>query len=129
MITVGFERAICAHVGQQIGKGDVLKAKLYHATAQKLIICMLIFVSLTFYLFKLKILAWFSDDEEILKLAGSVMWLQCLNCFPDGFKSLQKGVIRALGLQYLAVYANFLGHWVLNLSVTYFLVFYLKIGV
>ena len=71
----------------------------------------------------------FSKDQQILEIAGSVMWLQCLNCFPDGFKSLQKGVIRALGLQYLAVYINFVGHWVLNLSVTYYLVFYLKIGI
>ena len=48
--------------------------------------------------------------------------------FPDTYKGMLKGVIRALALQSKAVYINLSGHWLVNLTSMYFFAFYLDMG-
>lgn len=58
----------------------------------------------------------FTTDEEVRATAIKVIWVISLSNFPDGYKGMLKGVIRALGLQSRAVYINIAGHWCINLT-------------
>jgi multidrug resistance protein, MATE family len=128
MFAVGFETAACALIGQQIGKGDVEKAKLYYNSIILITSIMLVHVAVGMYFFKEKIIGIFTTDPELSRLALSVIWLLSISSFPDGFKGMQKGVVRALGIQYVAVYINIAGHWCINLTLQYLLAFYFGLG-
>ena len=61
--------------------------------------------------------------------ALSVIWMISFNTFPDGFKGMLKGVIKALGIQHKCVYVNISGHWIINMSLLYLLPFYFEMGI
>ena len=52
-----------------------------------------------------------------------------ISTFPDGFKGMLKGVIRALGIQHKAVYVSLCGHYLLNMTLIYVLTFKLGYGI
>jgi Na+-driven multidrug efflux pump len=58
-----------------------------------------------------------------------VIWLISFNTFPDGFKGMLKGVIKALGIQHKCVYVNITGHWLINMTLLYLLPFYFGLGI
>lgn len=71
----------------------------------------------------------FTQNEKILNLAVSAIWIVSINTFPDAFKGMQRGVIRGLGIQKVTAYVNILCHWLINLSFQYLLAFRLGWGV
>ena len=61
------------------------------------------------------------DNDEptldvVIPVVTSVIWLISFNTFPDGFKGMLKGIIKALGIQVYCIYINILGHWCINLT-------------
>lgn len=124
----GFDGAACALIGQQIGKGNLLKAKQYFQTLCITTITLLIQYTLFFFTMRHTILSVFTRDEELIKLASNVTWIICLSNLPDSFKGMMQGVIRALGIQKRAFYINIMGHGILNLSLQYLFVFKLDLG-
>ena len=98
MFATGFEAAACALIGQQIGKGDVAKAKLYYKSCVAITSIVLVNVAIGMYFFKNKLIGIFTHDPKLIELSLSVIWLLSISSFPDGFKGMQKGVVRALGI-------------------------------
>ena len=58
----------------------------------------MILTSTLVYFFKRQFLSFFSSDQSLVDRAVSVTWVLTFSTFPDGFKGMQKGVIRALGI-------------------------------
>jgi Na+-driven multidrug efflux pump len=58
-----------------------------------------------------------------------VVWLISFNTFPDGFKGMLKGVIKALGIQVYCIYVNLFGHWCINLTLQWYLGVHLGMGI
>jgi Na+-driven multidrug efflux pump len=54
--------------------------------------------------------------DAVIPVVTSVIWLISFNTFPDGFKGMLKGIIKALGIQVYCIYINILGHWCINLT-------------
>ena len=59
---------------------------------------MLSITSIGLYLMKEEIIGLLTKSEDIRAQALSVIWLISFNTFPDGFKGMLKGVIKALGI-------------------------------
>ena len=72
--------------------------------------------SIMVYVLKEQIVCLFTNDPSLQHMAISVIWIISFSTFPDGFKGMLKGVIRALGLQAATVYINTVGHWCINLT-------------
>ena len=68
------------------------------------------------FLFKEWLVSLFTQRDEIIALVSGVIWLISFNTFPDGFKGMLKGIIKALGIQSYCIYINILGHWCINLT-------------
>jgi Na+-driven multidrug efflux pump len=128
MVAIGLETASCTIVGQEIGKGDVVKAKEYYRLFSIVTVIMISCTSLCVYIFKEQIVKLFTDKENIINISLSIIWLISFNTFPDGYKGMLKGIIKALGLQKICVYVNIGGHWCINLTLQWFFAFYLKLG-
>ena len=64
----------------------------------------------------------------MINKAISVIFVLCFSTFPDTYKSMLKGVIRALALQRTAVWINIVGHWCINMTLMYYFAFHLRLG-
>jgi len=84
--------------------------------------------SILVYILKEGIVRLFTSDPELEQTATSVLWIISFSTFPDGFKGMLKGVIRALGLQAATVYINSVGHWCINLTLQWLLAFHFGLG-
>ena len=73
-------------------------------------------------------MSFFTSDQNLVQSALNVTWTLIFSTFPSGFKGMQRGVIRALGIQHLALIVNLIGHWIINLSLQYLLGFYFGLG-
>ena len=73
-------------------------------------------MSLIVYLFKEHIVKIFTNIHDVQEMVLSVIWLISFNTFPDGFKAMLRGVVRALGIQEKCVYINILGFGIINLT-------------
>ena len=116
MVAIGLSTASCTLVGQNIGKGDVVKAKEYFMTFQILTVLILIVTSSSIYIYKEAFMAIFNTPEEEMDLIRGCIWLISFSTFPDGFKGMLMGIIKALGIQWYIAFINIGGHWLINLT-------------
>ena len=68
------------------------------------------------YLSKEYLITIFTNQTKIQNIVLSVIWIVSFNTFPDGYKAMLRGVIRALELQKKCVYVNILGFGFVNIS-------------
>ena len=85
----GFSFAASALIGQQIGKGDLEKAKLFYGSFRIITGISLMITSSLLYFFRRQILSSFSSDKQIVELSLKISLVLTLTTFPDGFKAMQ----------------------------------------
>ena len=59
----------------------------------------------------------------------SVVWLFKINIFPDIYKGMVLGVIKALAIQNKGVYVHLVGHWTVYPTLIYLLAFKYEMGI
>jgi MATE family multidrug resistance protein len=123
---MGYEQATSAIIGQQIGKGDLNKAKQFYRSFRIVMVINMLLSCLFLYMIRIPLICMFTKDQKLIDLAESVIWILTFSTFPDGYKGMLKGVVRAIGIQHIALYVNLMGHWVINLSLQYLLAFYFE---
>jgi len=85
-------------------------------------------ISIMVYLFKEHIVRIFTNLEDVQEMVLNVIWLISFNTFPDGFKAMLRGIVRALGIQEKCVYINIAGFGLVNVSLQWFFAFHLNFG-
>ena len=65
----------------------------------------------------------YTEDEKIVETASKVSIVLMFSTFPDTYKAMLRGMIKALGLQKKGVYINLSGHWFINLTSMYYFCF------
>lgn len=128
MVAIGLEQASCALVGQEIGKADVPNAKLYYRAFEIITTIILICTSTLVYVFSDALISIFTTEKQINAELQKLMWVFSLNTFPDCYKGMLKGIIKALGIQNKAAYINISGHWCINITLQLYLGFHLGMG-
>jgi len=91
--------------------------------------CILVILCSFVYFFKEQILSLFTSDQKVLAVANSIVWMISFNTFPDVFKGMLKGVIKALGVQSMLIPINLVGHWCINLTLQWYLAIHLNMGI
>ena len=69
----------------------------------------------------------FTKDEKVVDIVTSIIWLISFNTFPDGYKGMLKGMIKALGLQAKCAQLNFFSHWCINMTLMWYFGFHLDV--
>jgi MATE family multidrug resistance protein len=103
---------------------------LYYRAFEIITTLILICTSTLVYVFSDAIISIFLKTTEVPITAElqKLMWVFSLNTFPDCYKGMLKGVIKALGIQSKAAYINISGHWCINITLQLYLGFHLKMG-
>lgn len=95
---MGFEQSSCTLIGRSIGQGSLSEAKHFYRLFNILSTIFCGCLVLVMYLFKGKIIRIYNEDEAIVDKALSVVVVLSFSTFPDTYKAMLKGVIRALAL-------------------------------
>jgi len=98
MIGAGLDQASCAFVGQAIGAGKVTLARKFYHTFCYISTFVILFVILVFNYFKEDIVCLYTNIESVRTGTLAVIPLMIFNIFPDLFKGMLKGIIKALGI-------------------------------
>lgn len=97
-VALGLEQAACTLVGRQIGKNNIPKAKQFYRSFQIFTSIAVGTTSVLVYVLKEHLVNIFTVDPTVVSTIVKVIWVISFSNFPDGYKGMLKGVIRALGL-------------------------------
>ena len=111
MVAIGLEAASCSIIGQLLGRGDVVTAKKYMQTFVYVSSALMFTNILMVYFFQGPILSCYTDNQELIDLADTVYYFIVLFHYPDAFKGMLKGVIKALNKVGSAAIINLTGNW------------------
>jgi len=98
MVSVGLQQAASSSIGQQIGKGNLKKARDYHHVLNQIACVLFISVFIIVNLTKVHLIRLFTGNEELVSLCAGVITIAFFGTFPDLMQGYQQGVIRALGI-------------------------------
>ena len=109
--------------------GSIDEAKHYYRLFNLISCFVMSLLALCLYFFTKPIVVQYTGDPSIQDIAYNLLFVLYFSTFPDCYKGMLKGVIRALALQNKAVYVNLSGHWLVNLTSMYFFAFYMEMGI
>jgi MATE family multidrug resistance protein len=115
MFPLGLSVAASVLVGNHLGEGDIKAAK----TSGLLSVCMAGIGIFLIGLFLAITHPWlgyiFSNDKEVVDLAGKALLVLAFNTIPDGIQGVLSGITRGIGKQVLGASVNFISYYVIGL--------------
>lgn len=128
MVPMGVSAAGAVRVGQALGREDEAGAARAGWAAVALGTGFMAAAAMVLVLASTPIARLFTPDPEVISAAKVLLLCAALFQFFDGAQVTLAGVLRGAGDTRSAMYANFVGHWVLGLPVGYVLCFHAEWG-
>lgn len=113
MFSQGLNTSAAAHIGQQIGKQNVTKAKEYYKVTLWVSFIIISSIVLSIVVYAEEIISVFTNSDNVIKSCKSVIPLFVCGVFPDLWQGYIQGVIKALGIQGKVIIINVIGYWFL----------------
>lgn len=129
MFGAGLDSASCALIGQFLGAGKVSHARLYFKTFKLLTTTAIFIILILMSIFQRQVVSLYSDIPSIREEALKGIWLLLFNIYPDLFKGMLKGIIKAKGIQAKAVRVHLVTHWCIFPTLTYLFAFRYDYGI
>ena len=129
MVPYGVASAAAVRVGQAVGRRDpdgVIRAGWM---AIVLGVGFMATAALSLWLVPGPIISFFTNDESVLAVGVSLLYVAALFQFFDGLQVTTIGVLRGLGDTRSPMIAALIGYWVLGLPVGWVLAFPLGVGI
>jgi MATE family multidrug resistance protein len=123
MIPLGLSSAGAVRVGHAIGSGDPRRAAAAGWTAILLGAAFMALMAVTFVTIPRLLIGLFTQDENVLTLASSLLLVAAVFQLFDGLQGVTTGALRGLGDTRTPMITNLAGHWLLGLPVGYTLCF------
>ena len=96
-IGFGIQSTICILVGNEIGKGSVLGAKIMKFFVMRACIIIFLIETLCFFLLKQSILELVTDSRQIQQASSPILTMLTLNCFLEFVSmSMIRGLLKAM---------------------------------
>lgn len=118
MISAGIQQAAGANIGQQIGNGNIVKAKQYFEASIVIALVMITLCVLLFYIFGKYIILMFTTNQDIVTKCMEVIVLVTFCMLPDMWQGYMQGPIKALGLQAKVIPINLVAYWLINIPLS-----------
>ncbi len=128
-ICVGIGAAASVQVGRAVGSlngKDMVESgwSTFLITAVFMLVCGVIM-----WVFPLHIARFVTNQEGVIAMAGSLVFIAGFSQLGDGLQTSGAGVLRGLGITKLTFYANIIGHWGVGLPTGLILTYVLDIGI
>ena len=129
MIPVAMSSATCALMGNSIGANNIPLAQRFLALTWKITLLVVVILALTVIFTRRFIVSAYTQDEELIEMAASVLIITGCNYLGDGMQGYLQGPIRALHLQRKASYVSIVCMWLLGLPLAATFAFACDFGV
>ncbi|XP_023127810.1 multidrug and toxin extrusion protein 1-like [Amphiprion ocellaris] len=129
MFPLGIQAAACARVGNALGAGDTARAILSTKMSFTLAGSIAVVEGIVLGSTKTVIGFIFTSDEKIVDLVSHLMNAYCFLQFFDGLVCVCTGVFLGTGKQKIPAVANFIGYYLIGLSLSIVLMFVAKLRV
>jgi multidrug resistance protein, MATE family len=129
MVPLGISAATAVRVGHAIGRRDLPAATLSGWTGGALSLVWMTFTALCFWLIPHQLVAIFTNDPGITKLAVSLLMIAAIFQLFDGLQVVMIGALRGTADTRTAMWLNILGWWIVSLPISILLCFHFKQGV
>lgn len=117
MFPVGLSSAIAVRVGYHRGRGNYQAALAAGWQGILFAFLFMSFSALVLFLFPEFLLRFFTEDAEVIRIAGGIIFLCALFQVFDGVQVAAAGALRGLGDTKTALYTNLLAHYGIGLPV------------
>lgn len=96
-VFIGISMGTSIFVGNSIGEGNVLLAKLYAKVSIIFILLITLAMVITITLWKSFIVSFYTSNDEVQSSAEAALGIFCLAIIPDSILFSQGGALRGLG--------------------------------
>lgn len=120
--------AVSTRIGHFVGKRDTQAARVATQVSYILAFVISIFNSLLIFFCKKYLIAMFTHDEEVVKLANVVMSVVAANQLADSINVIEAGILRGQGRQQLGSYLNLVSYYGIALPLAFVFAFHLDLG-
>jgi multidrug resistance protein, MATE family len=129
MVPLGVGAAAAVSVGHAIGASDPARARRAGWMALAMGTGFMVCAGILFFVVPGPLIKLYTHDPRVLALGPTLLWIAAAFQIFDGIQTVCTGALRGLGETRAAMYANFLGYWVLGLPLGFILCFVLKWGI
>jgi MATE family multidrug resistance protein len=129
MVPLGVGAAAAVSVGHAIGAGDPARARRAGWMALAMGTGFMVCAGILFFVAPGPLIKLYTHDPRVLALGPSLLWIAAAFQIFDGIQTVCTGALRGLGETRAAMYANFVGYWVMGLPLGFILCFVLKRGI
>jgi len=128
MVPLGISSAAAVRVGQQIGRGDSIKAHLAGWSAILLGAGFMATMGLVFVSFPSQIARIYSPDPAVIFVGARLLLVAAAFQLFDGVQTVATGALRGSGETRIPMFANLIAYWFIGLPAGYLLCFHLGWG-
>lgn len=121
MIPLSISMALTIRVGQLLGQGSHHGARIAAATGLVIVCCTAILSCTLISLLSVPISELYTEQQEIVKLASSLLLIAAIFQIPDGIQVATIGVLRGHKDTEIPLLMVFIAYWVIGLPLGYLL--------
>jgi MATE family multidrug resistance protein len=129
MVPLGLASAGAVRVGHAVGAGDARRAAAAGWTAIWLGVGFMLMAATAFVTIPRLLLRLFTNDEAVLALGTTLLFVAAVFQLFDGLQGVTTGVLRGVADTRTPMLTNLAAHWLFGLPVGYTLCFTLGVGV
>lgn len=123
MIPLGLASAGAVRVGNAIGARNPGGAAAAGWTVIAMSVAFMLFSGALFVTIPHVLIGWFTDDEAVIALGTSLLWIAAVFQLFDGLQGVVTGTLRGLGDTRTPMITNLAAHWLIGLPIGYVLCF------
>lgn len=115
-------------VSNQHGKGDASTLRLAAHTALWMVLGLMAFFAMMFAVLHNVLPAMFIDDQEVIAIAGSLLFVAAIFQLFDGFQNVIISILRGMSDVMIPTLYTFIAYWVLAIPGGYLFTFVFDLG-
>jgi Na+-driven multidrug efflux pump len=112
-----------------LGAGQIESAKKFYATFKVGAAVLIALAIVLTFSFQVQLVDVYTNLPSVRQECLTAFPFLLINTFPDLFKGMLKGIIKAMGIQHKAVYVHLVCHWMILPTSFYLLAFKFELGI
>lgn len=129
MVVLGISSAATIRVGNALGEKNILDIKYAGYSAILLGLIFMTFTGLVFILFNKFLPSLYINEEEVIKIASSLLIIAALFQLSDGVQAVGLGVLKGVTDVKIPMIITLIAYWIIALPVGYLLGFVFKLNI
>jgi multidrug resistance protein, MATE family len=128
MAATGLGAAATVRIGNQLGRGDMVNLRMAARSLFNMTIIWMTFTGLILLLFRKTLVGFYSEDPEVLILAGNMLIIAVFFQLSDGLQAVGLGALRGFTDVKIPTIITFIAYWLFTLPMAYLLSQYTPAG-